>query len=140
MPLKAISTTVTALGLVDNTNIANTDSQVVTIGQLQAIINQLTSNRQVLENKIAELGISKVKMPSVKRFSSKKAKFKGFLTQMKLKIRHKGVKLPIVADQVAYIGLFLTRHTLKWFKLYLIKYKANGLTTRNNKVKYIFLS
>ena len=31
-------------------------------------------------------------------------------------------------------------YTLKWFKLYLIEYKANGLTTRNNKVKYMFLS
>ena len=80
MPLKVIFTTATALGSVSDINIANTDSQVVTIGQLQAIINQLTSNRQVLENKIAELGISKVKMPSVKRFSNKKAKLKGFLT------------------------------------------------------------
>ena len=43
------------------------------------IINQLISNRQVLENKITKIGIFKVKMPSVKRFNSKKAKFKGFL-------------------------------------------------------------
>ena len=50
------------------------------MGQLQTIINQLTSNRQVLENKITELGIFKIKMPSIERFSGKKAKFKGFLT------------------------------------------------------------
>ena len=50
------------------------------MGQLQQIVNQLISNGQVLENKIAELGISKVKMPSVERFSGKKAKLKGFLT------------------------------------------------------------
>ena len=80
MPPKAIPTTATALGLVGDTNIANMDSQVVIIGQLQAIINQLTSNRQVLENKITEMGISKIKMPSIKRFSDKKAKLKGFLT------------------------------------------------------------
>ena len=80
MPLKATPTTATASGLVDNTSIADIDSQVVIIGQLQAIINQLTSNRQVLENKISEIGIFKVKIPSVKRFSSKKAKFKRFLT------------------------------------------------------------
>jgi hypothetical protein len=43
----------------------------------------------------------------IKRFSGEKVKFKGFLTQIKLKIRYKGVKLPIVVDQVAYIGLFL---------------------------------
>ena len=50
------------------------------MGQLQQIINQLTSNRQVLENKITEMGISKVKIPLVERFSSEKVKFKGFLT------------------------------------------------------------
>ena len=44
------------------------------------------------------MGISKVKMPSIKRFSSKKAKLKGFLTKIKLKIRHNGAKLPIVVD------------------------------------------
>ena len=59
---------------------------------------------------------------------------------MKLKIRHKGIKLPIVADQVAYAGLFLTGRALKWFKPYLTEYEANGLTTRNNKVKYMFSS
>ena len=44
------------------------------------IINQLISNRQVLENKINEIGITKVKMPSVKKFSGEKVKLKGFLT------------------------------------------------------------
>ena len=72
--------TATALKLVEDTSIANTDSQVVIIGQLQQIINQLTGNRQALENKITEIGISKIKMPSVEKFSSKKAKLKGFLT------------------------------------------------------------
>jgi hypothetical protein len=46
-------------------------------------------------------------MPSVERFSREKVKLKGFLTQIKLKIRYKGQKLPIVVDQVAYTGLFL---------------------------------
>ena len=45
MPPKAILTTVTALGLVEDTNMADIDLQVVIIGQLQQIINQLTSNR-----------------------------------------------------------------------------------------------
>ena len=80
MLLKVISITVTALGLVDNTNIADIDLQVVIMGQLQQIINQLTGNGQVLENKITEIGIFKVKMLLVEKFSSKKAKFKGFLT------------------------------------------------------------
>ena len=79
MPPKVIPTTATALGLVSDINIADIDLQVVTIGQLQAIINQLTSNRQVLENKINKMGITKVKILLVKRFSGKKAKLKGFL-------------------------------------------------------------
>ena len=54
--------------------------QVVIIGQLQAIINQLISNKQVLKNKINEIGITKVKMLLVKKFSGKKAKLNGFLT------------------------------------------------------------
>ena len=80
MPPKATPITATASELVGNTNMADTDLQVVIVGQLQQIINQLTSNGQALENKITEIGISKVKMPSIKRFSSKKAKLKGFLT------------------------------------------------------------
>ena len=80
MPPKATPTTATASELVEDTSIANTDSQVVTMGQLQQIVDQLTSNRQILENKIAELGISKVKIPSIKKFSGKKAKLKEFLT------------------------------------------------------------
>ena len=66
-----------------------------------------------MENKINKMGITKVKIPLVKKFSNKKAKFKRFLTQIKLKIRHKGVKLPIVVDQVVYAGLFLTGYILK---------------------------
>ena len=79
MVLKAILITVTTLGLVGNTSIANIDSQVVTIGQLQVVVNQLINNSIVLDNKINGIGISKVKMLSIKRFSGEKAKLKGFL-------------------------------------------------------------
>ena len=80
MPLKATPITATASGVVGNTSMADIDLQVVIIGQLQAIINQLTGNGQVLENKINEIGITKVKIPLVKKFSGEKAKLKGFLT------------------------------------------------------------
>jgi hypothetical protein len=90
MPPKITPTTATTLGLVGDTNIANTDSQVVIIGQLRKVVNQLINNSTVLNNKINSIGISKVKIPSIKRFSRKKVKLKGFLTQIKLKIRHKG--------------------------------------------------
>ena len=79
MPLKATPITATALGLIGDINITNTDLQVVIMGQLQQIINQLTSNRQVLENKINEMGMIKIKILLVEKFSSEKAKFKGFL-------------------------------------------------------------
>ena len=80
MPLKATPTTATASELVGDTSMADIDSQVVIMGQLQAIVNQLTSNRQALENKITEISISKIKMLLIKRFSGEKAKLKGFLT------------------------------------------------------------
>ena len=79
MPPKAIPITATASESVSDISMANTDSQVVIIGQLQVIVDQLTSNRQVLENKITKIGISKIKIPSIKRFSGKKAKLKRFL-------------------------------------------------------------
>ena len=59
------------------------------------------------------MGMTKVKMLLIERFSSKKVKLKGFLTQIKLKIRHKGTKLANIVDQVVYRGLFLLRQALK---------------------------
>ena len=40
----------------------------------------------------------KIKMPLVKKYSKEKVKLKGFLTQIKLKIQYKVVKLPTVLD------------------------------------------
>jgi hypothetical protein len=65
--------------LVGNTSIANIDSQVVTMGQLYEVIDQLTNNSVVLDDKINSIGMSKVKMPLIKRFSGEKVKLKGFL-------------------------------------------------------------
>jgi hypothetical protein len=82
--------TATTSGLVGNTSITDTDLQVVIMGQLCKVVNQLINNSVVLDNKINSIGISKVKMPSIKRFSGEKIKLKGFLTQIKLKIKYKG--------------------------------------------------
>jgi hypothetical protein len=68
---KTTPTTAMTLKSVGNTSIANTDLQIVIMGQLHKV---------VLNNKINSIGISKVKMPSIKRFSGEKVKFKGFLT------------------------------------------------------------
>jgi hypothetical protein len=50
------------------------------MGQLYKVVNQLTNNGVVLNDKINSMGMSKVKMPLIERFSGEKAKLKGFLT------------------------------------------------------------
>ena len=80
MPPKTIPTTATTLGLKGNISINNTDLQLVIIGRLQEIVNQLIGNGQVLENKIAKIEILKVKMLLIKRFIEEKVKLKRFLT------------------------------------------------------------
>jgi hypothetical protein len=49
------------------------------MGQLYKVVNQLINNSVVLNNKINSMGISKIKMPLIKRFSGEKAKLKEFL-------------------------------------------------------------
>jgi hypothetical protein len=48
--------------------------------QLYKVVNQLISNSIALNNKINSIGMFKVKILSIKRFSEEKIKFKGFLT------------------------------------------------------------
>ena len=60
-------------------------------------------------------------MPLIKWFLGEAYKLKGFFTQVKIKIVNKEVGLPTVIKQVAYIGLFLLRRVLEWFKFYLTK-------------------
>jgi hypothetical protein len=50
------------------------------MGQLYKVVNQLINNSVALDNKINSIGMFKVKMPLIKRFSKEKVKFKGFLT------------------------------------------------------------
>ena len=70
-------------------------------------------------------------MPSVKYFLGEAYKLKEFLTQIKIKITNKGPGLPTAIKQVAYVGLFLTRRVLEWFKPYLTEVQLNGLNTTN---------
>ena len=78
-------------------------------------------------------------MPLVKYFLREVYKLKKFLIQIKIKITNKGPELPIAIKQVAYIGLFLTKRVLEWFKPYLTKVQLNRLNTTNIKVRYMFL-
>jgi hypothetical protein len=77
---KIILTTAITLGLVGDTNMANMDLQVIIMGQLYKVVNQFINNSVALDDKINSIGMSKVKMPSIKRFSGEKVKLKGFLT------------------------------------------------------------
>ena len=52
-------------------------------------------------------------MPSVKYFLGEAYKLREFLTQIKIKITNKRLKLLTVIKQVAYTGLFLTEKVLK---------------------------
>ena len=49
----------------------------------------------------------------VKYFLGEVYKLRGFLIQIKIKITNKGLGLLIAIEQVAYIGLFLTKRVLK---------------------------
>ena len=75
----------------------------------------------------------------VKYFLEEVYKLKGFLTQIKIKITNKGLELLMAIKQVAYIGLFLIKKILKWFKPYLTKIQLNRISFTNIKAQYIFL-
>ena len=49
----------------------------------------------------------------VKYYLGEAYKLRGFLTQIKIKITNKGLRLLIVIKQVAYTGLFLTGKVLE---------------------------
>ena len=79
----------------------------------------MTNNSAILEDRINRIGASKIKLPSVKRFTGEKLKLKGFLAQMSFKVTQEGAKLAIPMDKVVYTGLFLLGRALEWFKPYL---------------------
>ena len=70
----------------------------------------------------------------IKYFSGEAYKLRGFFIQIKIKITNKGPGLPIDIKQIAYIGLFLTRRALEWFKPYFTKIQLNGLNITNIEV------
>src|SRR6266704_4380580 len=106
--------------------------------ELREIVDYINNNTQSLDNKVNEIGITKVKLPSIKCFNSTRLKLKGFLLQIKFKVIQKSLKIGTPIDQVIYIGLFLTGKALKWFKPYFTEIQTNGMTTINQEVKYIF--
>ena len=82
IPLKApvvtTSTAATTLGLAD-ISIDEGDSQVVTRGQLQEIVNYLQDNNRILKERINGIRAVKIKLPLIKWFLGERLKLKGFL-------------------------------------------------------------
>ena len=77
----AVTTPLTAaitLGL-GNTSIQDTDSQLVTVRQLQVMVNRLTDNNIILKERLNGIRVVKVKLLLIKRFVGEKTKLKGFL-------------------------------------------------------------
>ena len=70
----------------------------------------------------------------VKYFLEEVYKLREFLTQIKIKITNKRLRLPTAIKQVAYIGLFLIKRVLEQFKPYFTKVQLNRLNTTNIEV------
>ena len=83
MPPKAPVTTLlmvaTTLGISEDASMLNTSLQLVIVGQLQEIVNQLIENNIILKSRINGIRAAKVKLFLVKRFLEDKIKLKGFL-------------------------------------------------------------
>ena len=83
MPLKVPVITllmaVTTLGTSKDVSMLNASLQLVIVGQLQEIVNQLIKNNIILKSRINRIGATKVKLPLVERFLGDKVKLKGFL-------------------------------------------------------------
>ena len=83
MPLKAAVSTTPASSLGHDTSIAGTskvDLQVVTIGQLKEIIEQINAGQEAFNNKLNSIRTKKVKLPAVKWFNGLYIKLKGYFT------------------------------------------------------------
>ena len=77
-PVAKPLTAATTSGLGD-TSIADIDSQLITRGQLQEMVNRLLDNNRILKEYINGISVVKVKLPLIKQFLGERSKLKGFL-------------------------------------------------------------
>ena len=89
---------VTTLGTSKDVSILNASLYLVTVGQLQEIVNWLTENNIILKSRINGIRVAKVKLPLVKRFLENKIKLKEFLIQIRFKVLQEGLKLAMLMD------------------------------------------
>ena len=78
-PVTTLLMAVTTLGISKDVSILNISLQLVIVGQLQKIVNQLIKNNIILKGCINRIGAAKVKLSLVERFLGDKIKLKGFL-------------------------------------------------------------
>ena len=82
MPLKALVITLLTAAItlrLGDTSIQDTNSQLVIVGQLQVIVNQLIDNNTILKDRLNRIRAAKVKLLLIKRFIGERLKLKGFL-------------------------------------------------------------
>jgi hypothetical protein len=91
-----------------------------------------------LKDQLDWQGHHSVKMLLIEKFTDDKDKLKRVLTQVKIKIINKELRLLIAVKQVAYTGLFLSGRALKWFEFYFTEIQINGIITINLEAKYMF--
>ena len=84
------------INIVENKSIE--DLQVVTMKQLREIVDYINNNMQALDNKVNEIGMTKVKLPSIERFDGTRLKLKGFLLQIKFKVMQESLKIKTLMD------------------------------------------
>ena len=78
-PVITLLTAVITLGMSKDVSMLNTSLQLVIVGQLQEIVNQLIENNIILKSYINGIRAIKVKLPLVKQFLRDKGKLKEFL-------------------------------------------------------------
>ena len=79
-------------------------------------------------------------MPVIKKFNGDQSKLKKFLTQIKIRIDNKRLKLTTPFNKVIYAGMHLIGKPLKWFQPYLSEAQMNRIITTNKEIRYMFLS
>ncbi len=52
---------------------------MVTMRELRGVVDQMNNNQQALDNKVNEMGLSRVKLLSIEWFNGTRLKLKGFL-------------------------------------------------------------
>ena len=66
--------------------------------QLREIVDHMNNNMQALNNKVNEIGMTKVKLLSIECFDGTRLKLKGFLLQIRFKITQENIKIVIPID------------------------------------------